>query len=566
MKTITFYSYKGGVGRSLALANVANRLSEFGKKVCIIDFDLEAPGMHLKFDRFINGQVVKKGLVDYIDDFTSSLNVPKNIADFVTKIDFQNLNRQNIDLIAAGNTQSKDYWKKLSCINWKSLFYEEDSYGVDFFLNMKEQIRAQLKPDVLLIDSRTGITDISGITMSILADEVVLLAANNRENLEGVSQVANTLSDPSNSFGDISPKINFVLTRIPFFPNAKDKPLENNAKNAAIRIINSKLNEQNKIRKIGVIHSDPELELKEQFKISYNAAYKNDVSETPIGLDYLQLFEELTIDMLSEKEKETFETFVNVESLIEKASTSDNFNEQISLLNTALELSPTSGLAHLELAKVYQHFKDYNQSLLHLQEARKYNPELEFTIMLHESFSYEKLKHYDTGIHLTQQLLNFLPKSDILKTNLARLYYHKGQYQEAFDILKNIITEGTDDADTWNLYSVTLRHLDKLEDAFDAIYQALELDPQSATATGTLAEIYASQGNEREFYKNLELSFSFGIDSFIFQEILLEEDIYIRYFNDPKFSSILEKYNIEVDYPLVVKTWKGRGYNLTHEN
>ena len=46
MKTITFYSYKGGVGRTLALANIAKRLSEFGKKVCLIDFDLEAPGLH----------------------------------------------------------------------------------------------------------------------------------------------------------------------------------------------------------------------------------------------------------------------------------------------------------------------------------------------------------------------------------------------------------------------------------------------------------------------------------------------------------------------------------------
>ena len=30
MKTITFYSYKGGVGRSLALVNIATRLAEFG--------------------------------------------------------------------------------------------------------------------------------------------------------------------------------------------------------------------------------------------------------------------------------------------------------------------------------------------------------------------------------------------------------------------------------------------------------------------------------------------------------------------------------------------------------
>ncbi|MCJ7630864.1 AAA family ATPase, partial [Candidatus Bathyarchaeota archaeon] len=53
METITFYSYKGGVGRTLALANVAMYLTRFGQKVCIMDFDLEAPGLHYKFPQFL---------------------------------------------------------------------------------------------------------------------------------------------------------------------------------------------------------------------------------------------------------------------------------------------------------------------------------------------------------------------------------------------------------------------------------------------------------------------------------------------------------------------------------
>ena len=40
----TFYSYKGGVGRSLALANLAYILAWEGRKVLIIDMDMEAPG------------------------------------------------------------------------------------------------------------------------------------------------------------------------------------------------------------------------------------------------------------------------------------------------------------------------------------------------------------------------------------------------------------------------------------------------------------------------------------------------------------------------------------------
>ena len=41
----TFYSFKGGVGRSMALMNTAYRLAGWGRHVLIIDMDLEAPGV-----------------------------------------------------------------------------------------------------------------------------------------------------------------------------------------------------------------------------------------------------------------------------------------------------------------------------------------------------------------------------------------------------------------------------------------------------------------------------------------------------------------------------------------
>src|SRR5262249_28129330 len=47
--TYTFYSYKGGVGRSMALANVANWLRLQGLRVVMVDWDLEAPGLESFF-------------------------------------------------------------------------------------------------------------------------------------------------------------------------------------------------------------------------------------------------------------------------------------------------------------------------------------------------------------------------------------------------------------------------------------------------------------------------------------------------------------------------------------
>lgn len=52
-KIITFYSYKGGVGRSMGLANIAVLLARWEYKVLIVDWDLEAPGLENFFPQSI---------------------------------------------------------------------------------------------------------------------------------------------------------------------------------------------------------------------------------------------------------------------------------------------------------------------------------------------------------------------------------------------------------------------------------------------------------------------------------------------------------------------------------
>src|ERR1700704_4721655 len=63
-KSITFYSYKGGVGRSMALVNIACLLAKMAKKILIVDWDVEAPGLHF----FFNTDKEKPGLVDLFTD------------------------------------------------------------------------------------------------------------------------------------------------------------------------------------------------------------------------------------------------------------------------------------------------------------------------------------------------------------------------------------------------------------------------------------------------------------------------------------------------------------------
>src|SRR5947208_1944895 len=52
-RIVTFYSYKGGVGRTLALANIGVLLAKRGKRVLLMDWDLEAPGLDRYFGSYL---------------------------------------------------------------------------------------------------------------------------------------------------------------------------------------------------------------------------------------------------------------------------------------------------------------------------------------------------------------------------------------------------------------------------------------------------------------------------------------------------------------------------------
>ena len=62
---ITFYSYKGGLGRTMAVANIGRLLARrnTGRKVLLIDWDLEAPTLHQHFPVFTRAP--RGGLINY---------------------------------------------------------------------------------------------------------------------------------------------------------------------------------------------------------------------------------------------------------------------------------------------------------------------------------------------------------------------------------------------------------------------------------------------------------------------------------------------------------------------
>src|SRR4051812_15582366 len=73
-RVVTFYSYKGGTGRSMALANAAWTLAANGLRVLMIDWDLEAPGLHRYFRPYLLDPELESsdGLMDFMLAFADA--------------------------------------------------------------------------------------------------------------------------------------------------------------------------------------------------------------------------------------------------------------------------------------------------------------------------------------------------------------------------------------------------------------------------------------------------------------------------------------------------------------
>ncbi|TPJ55519.1 AAA family ATPase, partial [Mesorhizobium sp. B2-6-7] len=185
MFAITFYSYKGGVGRTMALVNAAAELTRRGRKVLIVDFYLEAQGVSTYTE--LSQSEYQPGLVEYISEYMSTYVAPR-VSDFIIECSIKSQEQVfPIWVFPAGN-RDKTYSARLSAIDWQGLYEFQSGYLLfeDFRQQLKEDARGF---DYILIDSRTGHTDVGGICTRQLADAVVLMFFPNLQNITGLQSI-----------------------------------------------------------------------------------------------------------------------------------------------------------------------------------------------------------------------------------------------------------------------------------------------------------------------------------------------------------------------------------------
>jgi len=191
---ITFYSYKGGVGRSMALANIGSLLTSWGNKVLLIDWDLEAPGLENYFKEYIKLDVSskKEGLINLLlrrkkqpDYSISQIDWDKCLIHIPTPIDQNQFKDARLDLLTAG-VKDDNYIKNVKELDYDK-FYDENNGG-HFLEELREHWISQY--DFVFIDSRTGLTDSSGICSIQMPDILVMLFTATEQGFAGTLDVA----------------------------------------------------------------------------------------------------------------------------------------------------------------------------------------------------------------------------------------------------------------------------------------------------------------------------------------------------------------------------------------
>ncbi|MFE5031867.1 FxSxx-COOH system tetratricopeptide repeat protein [Streptomyces sp. NPDC056683] len=200
-KIVTFYSYKGGTGRTMALANVGWILASGGHRVLLVDWDLEAPGLH----RYLHPLLVdpelrsSDGLINMVQAYVRTVLSPEppavretvggpgprpsatagaghdgwlreaaDLTPYTVGLLLELPSGGRLDFLPAGR-QTAAYSAAVTSFNWHSFY---DRHGGGYFLQaLREEMIAAY--DYVLIDSRTGVSDTSGICTIVLPDVLV---------------------------------------------------------------------------------------------------------------------------------------------------------------------------------------------------------------------------------------------------------------------------------------------------------------------------------------------------------------------------------------------------------
>ena len=211
MWVTTFYAFKGGVGRTTALINVAVDLAQRGRRVLIVDFDLEAPGLDT-FDLGLSPRR-SRGIVEYVVDYLAMDRAPDLEGYLSEAVGFGDEGGK-LWVMPAGR-RSISYTATLGRINWRDLYAQRD--GFLLFENLKQQWRQVMNPDHVLLDCSAGYATTASICIRQLPGAVLVFLVPDAQNSQGLKKIVTDIREERNSSNpNRYIDLRFVVSNVPY--------------------------------------------------------------------------------------------------------------------------------------------------------------------------------------------------------------------------------------------------------------------------------------------------------------------------------------------------------------
>ncbi|WP_445175821.1 tyrosine-protein kinase family protein [Microcoleus sp.] len=189
---VSFFSFKGGVGRTSTLVATALSLARNGHRVAIVDLDLEAPGLATIFSPDNSNNL---GVIDYLLEKKIQKDNLK-LRTYIMPINEQTLlgdDGQPLQLLSAG-TVDDNYLEKLARLDFQNLV---DGELQSTMVDMLKELNKEAQPlDFILMDARAGFHDIGGLAITGLSHAAVIFGTQSRQSWAGLTHVIRHLASP----------------------------------------------------------------------------------------------------------------------------------------------------------------------------------------------------------------------------------------------------------------------------------------------------------------------------------------------------------------------------------
>ena len=160
---VAFYSFKGGVGRTVTLSSVALLLAQAGHSVVVVDLDIEAPGAA----PFLMGatSLPDDGVVDYLVERQLNGVNPPTLAPYVSiQTDPALVHTSPIRVLPSGKVNAA-FVEKVARLDFEGYVAQAQNPLAELL----RQVAAEYQPAFILLDVRSGLHDLGGLSLNVLS-------------------------------------------------------------------------------------------------------------------------------------------------------------------------------------------------------------------------------------------------------------------------------------------------------------------------------------------------------------------------------------------------------------